>query len=541
MNAEEKGAIRTFAGGANLPVTSLTEGGRLDLTYRRIVDLSIVGKSLELSLFIGAILERCNFEAVNFNRCDFSGTKFIDCTFSRCSFVPIEVRSCYFKACKFYTCDLRSSQWTSSQMDDTLFEDCDLREATIRETVFSNSGLTACNLYRNSITLDRFDRCSFNQIDFGDCTAQFIFFDHCTFTACRFSTECIGYTYGISLADLSSSELTYLGQAQDKPQESDLADALLANYLERRWFVGACALELNFRRLSPALSLRNLVSRLGPDAVKNKRVDWDELQFLTLILQRLYSEMRLPLVGLWPLFRFAQDSFATLQDEFPASRSFASAPQLVVARLEKLLDDTLDEIGQMTLSDTGYDTWLELTLQFVARPAASLNKILPRKIFALYGINQSEMVLVSAKSGSWAEVWQLTAGALATIQLSLVAVNGMMGQLVKLGKKTQQISDLFRRKKAQPKSGARRKSRKKATRPGKELAMSTLVASLVDQKHVLAGKVPNLSDQSLARLDRTILIMLALTDEELHRFEDYSDTQLEFVEVKARHSKRSRT
>ena len=493
-----------------------------------------------MSLFTGAILERCNFESVSFDRCDFAGTKFVDCTFSSCSFVPVEIRSCYFKRCKLRTCDLRSSQWTSSQLDDTLFEDCDLREATIRETVFSSAVWIACNLHRNSITLDRFDTCSFDQIDFGDCTAQFIFFDHCTFTACRFSTECIGYTYGLSLADLESAQLTYLGEAQDKPQESDLVDALLANYLERHWFVGACALELNFRRLSPALSLRNLVSRLGPDAVKNKRVDWDELQFPTLILQRLYAEMRLPLVGLWPLFRFAQDSYATLQDEFPASRSFASAPQLVIARLEKLLDDTLDDIGQITLADARHDIWLELTLQFVTRPSAPLNKLLPRKIFSLYGVHQSEMVLVSAKSGSWAEIWQLTAGALATIQLSLVAVNGMMGQLVKLGKKTKQFSDLFRRKKAQPKPGAKRKSRKKATPARNDFSMSLLVASLVDQKHVMAEKVPSLSDQSLARLDRTILIMLALTDDELHRFEDYSENQLEFVEVKTRRSKRSR-
>lgn len=540
MNAGEKGSIRTFAGGANLPVTSLTEGGRLDLTYRRIVDLSIIGKSVELSLFTGAILERCNFESVSFDRCDFAGTKFVNCTFDRCSFVPVEVRSCYFKTCEFRTCDLRSSQWTSNQIDDTLFEDCSLLEATIRETVFSNARMVACNLHRNSITLNRFERCSFKEIDFGDCTAMFIFFDHCAFTTCRFSTECIGYTYGISLADLQSSQLSYLGKPQDKPQEGDLADALLANYLERRWFVGACALELNFRRLSPVLSLRNLVSRLGPDAVKNKRVDWDELQFLTLILQRLYSERRLPLVGLWPLFRLAQDSYEILQDEFPASRSFASAPQLVLARLEKLVDETLDEIARITPPDARRDAWLELTIQFATRPAASLNKLLTRKIFSVYGVSQSEMVLVSAKSGSWAEVWQLTAGALATIQLSLVAVNGMMGQFVKFGKKTRQLSDLFRRKKTRPKSGMGRKNRRRATQPRQQLPTS-LAISLVNQKRVLAEKVPDLSDQSLARLDRIILIMMTLTDEELRRFEDYSEDQLEFVEVKTRHSKRSRT
>lgn len=539
MNADEKGQIRPLAQDQNLPAPSLTEGGRLDLTYRRISDLKISGKSLELSLFTGAILERCDFELVNFDRCDFAGTKFVNCTFANCSFVPVEIRSCYFKACKFRSCDLRSSQWASNQIDDTLFEDCDLREATIRETVFSKATLIACNLHRNSITLDRFDRCSFDRIDFGDCTALFLFFDNCSFIACRFSAECIGYTYGISLADLKSSDLTYLGQAQAKPEEGDLADALLANYIERRWYVGACALELNFRKLSPVISLRNLVSRLGPEVASSKRVDWDELQFLTLILQRLHSEMRLPLVGLWPLFRLVQDSYVTLQEEFPASRSFASAPQLVLARLEKLVDDAIDEIGQIAIPDGGRNARLELNWRFVVRPTVSLDKLLPRKILALYGVDQSEMVLLSAKPGSWVEVWQLTAAAFATIQISLVAVNGMMSQLVKLGRTTRQLSGLLHRT-AQKKSSVGRKGTKKAARRRNELSPTSHVASLVDQKRLLAGKVPTISDQSLARLDRTILIMLALNEDALHKFEDYSQNQLQSVEVKARRSNRPR-
>jgi Pentapeptide repeats (9 copies) len=517
---------------SRLPTVPLTEGGRLDLTYRRLADVNIADKSLELSLFTGAILERCRFSKVSFDRCDFAGTKFIDCTFTQCSFVPVEVRSCFFKWCKFNLCDIRGSQWASTQVEDTIFETCDFREATIRETVFSNTKVRRCNFTRDSITLDRFSRCSFQQVDFGDCTALFLFFDNCRFSECRFSTECIGYTYGLSIENLRSFELTYLGEPQEKPTSEDLVAALLTNYSERRWFVGVCALELNFRRQSPALSLRGLVSRLEPEAAVNKRVDWDELQFLSLILQRLRSENRLPLVGLWPLYKFVQSSHETLQREFPASRSFVSAPELVISRLQNLLNDTIEDIRQFADIEIPSNMWIQAELHFKNRPQTAINQLVPRQILPVYGATQAEFSLKAAQRGSWIEVWQLALAGLVAVQVSLVAVNGIMGQILKLTKKIRSLSISARKRKAVRKPLVRRSKRAKLERAETHLMRSMLVATLSDEKSVLLKRAVNISDEALRRLDRTLVIMLTLPDEDLGKFDDYSDNNLQIIQLK---------
>jgi uncharacterized protein YjbI with pentapeptide repeats len=538
MNAKEKG--RALVGGARSrkQVESLSGGGRLDLTYRKISSLNLYDKSLELSLFTGAILEKCHFERVSFDRCDFAGTKFADCTFIDCSFVPVEVRSCFFSRCTFRSCDLRGSQWTSTVTNATTFDGCDFREATIRESVFSNSKLLKCNFIRNSITLDRFNGCSFREIDFGDCTALFLFFDRCKFERCRFSTECIGYTFGLSLEDIESSELTYLSESQAKPTEGDLVDTLIANYLERNWFAGACALELNFRRLNPFISLRNFVSRIGPEAAKHKRVDWDELQFLILILQRLQSENRLPLLGIWPLYRFVNESYVTLQQEFPASRSFTSAPELALSRLEKLLDEMLQELAELSVDTLTPDVELEMVCHFKRRPRAPLDKLLPGKLFNIFGATRSNLTLVSSKKGSWIEVWQLSAGAFAAVQTSLVAVNGVLGQVVKFSKQLKTLSNLFSPAPNKAKrTPTRRKSKK--IKPARRADLNeVLVQTLSDQKLVLSRRVPLLSDVYLARLDRTILVILSLPDQAIHDFEDYSEDVLQVIEVKRRNPRR---
>lgn len=528
-----KRQVRTTGRRSQLPVVSLTEGGRLDLTYRRLSEVDIADKSLELSLFTGAILEKCRFRNVNFDRCDFAGTKFIDCTFDRCSFIPVEVRSCFLKGCEFKSCDIRGSQWTSTQVENTTLDECDFREATIRETVFSSCIIRQCNFYRNSITLDRFSQCSFIQVDLGDCTALFLFFDRCIFSESRFSTECVGYTYGLSEKNLRSSELTYLGKPQPKPENNDLVGALLSNYRERRWFVGVCALELNFRRLSPSLSLRELVSKLEPEAAASKRVDWDELQFLSLILQRLRSEDRLPLVGLWPLFRFIKASYETLRREFPAASDFVSAPELVIARLEKLLDEMIDEIGQFAGVDTRHETWVHMQLRFRKRPHSTIAEVVPRQIMAIYGAKVTDFAIVTARRNSWIEWWQLTLAALAAAQVSLVAVNGIMSQVVKLSKQIRKLSPSVRSKRAVSKRRTKRRTgHVKATHLQAQLTRSQLIASLGDRHSVLVRGATSISDHALDRLDQTIVILLALPDDELLKFEEYSASNLEMIHLR---------
>jgi len=484
-----------------------------------------------MSLFTGAVLEECHFRNINFDRCDFAGTKFVNCTFDHCTLVPAEVRSCFLNGCKFSDCNLDGSQWAATQVERSDFVRCSFVSATIRETVYVDTTFSQCDFTKGSITLNKFAACKFDGIDLGDCTALFLFFDHCDFEHSRFSIECVGYTYGLTLKNLDSCSLTYLGTPISTRGDKQLVAMLLENYLDRHWYVGACALELNFRKLPPANSLRLLTRRLEPDIVHNKRMDWDELQFLSLVLQRLNGEGRLPLVGIWPVFHLVDGAYSTLQEEFPESRSFSSAPELVLRRLEHLLNESINALAALIPNTSTTNEILRLELHLDAKPAYALDKLIPASLWSIFG-SSTDIALVSAREGSWIEVWQLTASVFATAQVALVAVNGMMGTLVKTGKYSQKLANLFWHTKPTKKAArAKKKSlnRKKSTNTGLALPAPN---TLADQQSVLLQRLAQISGPDLQKLDKLVVVVLNLPDTRLDAFGDYADSHLQSAQLR---------
>lgn len=515
----------------NLPSATLSAGGRFDLTYKRIAGLRIEGKSFEMSLFTGAVLEDCHFQNVNFDRCDFAGTKFVNCTFDHCSLVPAEVRSCFLNSCKFNDCDLGGSQWAATQVERCTFLNCSLVSATIRETIYVETTFTRCDLKKGSITLNKFTSCQFDEIDLGDCTALFLFFDHCDFARSRFSTECVGYTYGLTRENLESSSLTYLGNPIRTQGNTQLVSMLLESYLDRHWYVGACALELNFRKLSPAHSLRLLTQRLEPDIAHNKRMDWDELQFLSTVLERLNEEGRLPLVGIWPVYRLVEGAYATLQAEFPQSRSFSSAPELVLRRLERLLNESINAIASMIPGTSNGVEALLLELHLDERPTYTLDELIPASLLNMFGASTG-MTLVSSRAGSWIELWQLAASVFAAAQITLVAVNGMMGQLIKVGENSRKLSRVvLGTKPAKSITSSKKKAPRKKTNTGTELMLSA-PATLSDQQSVLLERVAQITPSDLQKLDKLVMVVMNLPDARLEAFGDYAGAHLQSAQLR---------
>ena len=258
-----------------------------------IEGLQLKGGSFRQSLFIGSILKGCEFRSVRFDRCDFSGTKLVDCIFDKCSFAPDDFRSCVITNCIFRGCDFRGAQWTGITAEQTKFLTCDFREGSIHENAFNSCELTSCLLTRSSITINCFANCSFHRVNFGDCTALFLFFDTCNFSRCGMNAETVGFTYGLSAEDLGKLQLIHLGRRQAKPSSATSVDDFIATYISRKWSVGVCVLQLNFRRAMPLLALRDLVAVLALSIDREIPFDWDEIRFLVQILERLNREQRL--------------------------------------------------------------------------------------------------------------------------------------------------------------------------------------------------------------------------------------------------------
>jgi uncharacterized protein YjbI with pentapeptide repeats len=517
MSRKPGRAMATTKGANSLSIPRSQGTTRQDFTYKKLEGLSFAGTSFRQSLFIGAIVKNCHFREVNFDRCDFSGTTFVNCTFASCRFVPDEIRSCKVANCLFSKCDFRRIQWHGIITEDSKFNECDFRESSIRESEFIFCELSSCHLKRSSVTMNSFSRCKFYQVNFGDCTALFLFFMQCEFDSCRINAESIGYTYGLSNNNLASLAFIYLGRPQKKPPSAMLIDDLTTTYVSRKWYVGACVLELNFRRRMPLLSLRSLIHALNMTIEQQMLLDWDEIRFLVKVLEQLYVEERLPLAGLWEIFNILNRRAAATRTN--NLLNMAAGADFAIRQLDNLLLTILD-LTTATVVDTELQNgrfWLKLKL--VHQPNQTLAQLIPSQLFKNFGARN--ISLVQAREGSWIEIWELGVNALTAIYVSLVVVNGVMSQLAKVIEKARRLA----------RSASGRKQRKRQSLPvrrrNSEKSRLTQVAPV--STHAAATRVlrESIALAGIARIEAALKILSALPDDQLENLAAYAADRIE--------------
>ncbi|MBI3699668.1 MAG: pentapeptide repeat-containing protein [Afipia sp.] len=496
-------------------------GGRQDFTYKKLVDLRLSEVSFRHSLFIGAIFQRCHFALVNFDRCDFSGAQFIECTFSRCSFVPDEIRSCRFSGCTFRDCSFRGSQWHRVHVERSSFLNTDFREASIRECGFLNCHFSKCKLKRSSLTLAEFQYCKFGNVDLGDCTALFLFFQKCEFDDCRINAETIGFTYGLTKENIQSLKLIYLGRPQKKPKGVDIVDSLISTYSDRRWYIGACVLKFNFHRSNPVSAIRTVASELSAVAKSGIEGDWDELRFFVRVLRNLHNEQRLPLLGLWIFLATLRD-FAYERKSPSALDGLSSAAEPVLAEADKLLLSILDTIAPVLALANSSDQIL-LTLTLSSRPQIPLSELVPMNVYSLFG--GKRVSFVKGRDGSWIETWQIGLGALAAIQISLVAINGVMKQFIKAIENVKRIAKEFTKKPQAQR--AQKRSIQKASRRS-----DVLPFSVKNKLAVNRSQMEGLTVEGLTKLDSTLGELIVLDQHDLSNFQDYSIERIQRISIR---------
>jgi uncharacterized protein YjbI with pentapeptide repeats len=504
----------------------INSGPRQDFTYKRIVGAKITKGNFHQSLFIGAVFEDCHFISVGFNRCDFSGVKIVKCTFEGCQFVPDEFRSCLIGNSHFSDCNFRGCEWMQIQVEESTFSRCDFRGATIRESQFEGCEFSHWSLRRCSITGNDFTKCRFRSVDLGDCTALFLFFNSCDFDQSRINVESIGFTYGLTVANIERLNLIHLGKSQAKPALVDLVEILIDAYRERGWHIGASIIELNFRRRPPLASMRDLAEKFA-STFADMPIDWEEFKFFVQIMERLQSEQRLPLLGLWLVIGILKS--VAQQQTFINS----AVSENVRARADRLLMQILDEVvPAIEIKDVAHkNILLDLVLQ--GKPNEPIAELVSANIYRIF--SATKPILVEAGPGSWHEIWECGIAALAAIHLSLVAVNGVLVQLNKAAEQAQRIGRLIRGKKKGTRSSAKvtRKQPAKAPSPGQ---FPALIAA---QIYTVQRRAEKLTAANIALIDRTLGALSVISEGEIEKFDSYSVGKLRSAKVRRTRSRQA--
>lgn len=480
---------------------------RRDFTYQTIVGQTHRSDDYRQSLFIGTSIQDCRFAAVSFDRCDFSGTKIVNCDFENCSLAPDDFRACLIVGSRFKNCSFKGSLWHQMDVKGGIFEECDFRESSIRESHFSQSHFVKCRFRKSSITLNEFTACAFGDVNLGDCTALFLIFNACQFDRCRINAETIGFTFGLSEANLNALGLIYLGKRQRKLPTPDLVGALLETYENRQWNVGLCVLQLNFDRAAPLVAIRRLVDRTIAHFDRALPLDWDEYRFVVDVLDKMSAQGRLPMAGVWLL----TSALSAASTRNALDRMGSST--YVIDRLERILVQQLDGTGQVW-QQFPPATNLTLALVLRQRPLRALDEVMPKSMLQVLGGDKLD--LISARSGSWHELWRASSDTLVALQISLLVLNGVTTQILKsITTANKLVKMVWPAKKAAKRPKRRSKALQSAAAKRASLSLDIRI-------NISNASAPYLHADRLTQIETAIHVAARLDDDAIEDLQAYA-------------------
>jgi uncharacterized protein YjbI with pentapeptide repeats len=535
MTSEEPPGDPNFADDSVfLPAAGKLRG---DFSYRIIENVVLSHRRLEHSLWTGAVLRGCKFADVSFDRGDFAGTKFIDCEFIRCSFEPDELRSCTLHRVRFVDCALVGVQCVSSQFQGCEFIRCDLSRSVIRECQFADSVFEDVPFRSCSVTLNHYSRSTFRKVFFADATILFLIFEDCEFDDCVMNAETVGYTFGLSIEHLESLELVYLGESQPRPTEGALLPALLESYDARGWILGICLLKINFGIEATYLALREFANRLGEIVAREPRVDWDELAFLSMVLEQLQERQELPFLGIWEVHTAVTSALVAMEREQSGFATLLPAANTVAWRLRRLAVQRMTEVSHEVIAGSGRKPEIELHLALVRQPGVRLDEAIPSELKLVAGANDSDFRLVRSWEGSWFEFWQLSLAALGALNVTLVLVDTSWERATKIWKRAKAARTALKKR---SKSGSINESTK-TDLAAADASARTLsgaidlptVATAVENATAELRVISQMDREALLRLDLAVQRMRLLSDPVVRQLLEYAAPALRGVELVA--------
>ena len=475
---------------------------RTDFTYRKLAELDLKHADVRQSLFIGALIIGCTFDDVDFRRSDFSGTKIVRSRFHSCRFKLTELRSCEFLDCVFDHCDFSDSHWFGTKCIETTFRSCSFEQSTVLECRFQHCSIAGGLFKGASITLSAFEGSRLGQTGFADCTAMFLFFDGCDFQAFAINAESLGLTFGLTVGDLQKMDLIYLGEEQAKPADEDLVSLLATTYSERRWFVGRATIDINFERRPVLLVLKVLASQLLWLQQRDLPYDLAELRFFFDILERLQSAGRCPLFGLSCI----GDVIREAASREPGKDGVAA----LLTRFDRLFAAGLDQALSLWLPVKR--TVYALTMVLEARPARPLDQLMAP------ALETKTPIFVAGYEGSWTEIWTIAHEAIFTVELILFMTTGAFEGLAAAIK-------ALRHAVAAVREPATHNQIVTASRPRHVLSprRKGSIAVVAEETRMRGLRF---SPEAVARVDAALLVLAAMSDEDLAAFSDYAPPKL---------------
>jgi hypothetical protein len=257
------------------------------------------------------------------------------------------------------------------------------------------------------------------------------------------SAESIGGIFGITREQLDRFQLSYLGEQEPIPEETDLVDAIYQQYRQRRWYIGQLVLNLNFDLVSTLAAFDEYLSLSYKRFEQLGFVKGEELDFVGNIVEELAALDRLPLLTVFNLLEWCSHLETTIKGGMGDAPKSSSEPfRAFVSRIVLMSNRMIDRLDQATpqIGVEEGDRPLCLEVRFRQKPELSVPDL-------LNSINQPSALaitqqakLIEARASSYVEIVLTTLFSVIALQTFIYLINGCVIQLTELKQRIRMLT-----------------------------------------------------------------------------------------------------
>lgn len=245
----------------------------------------------ESSLFHGTIIEENEWENVKIDNSDLEAIRILHSTIKNTSFKNADIHSILAVNSSFYEVSFKNTDITDCTFINCKFIKCDFTGAALKESVFENCILEEPLFASGSYIMNTFKKCMFQNNCFKN-VFYYTHFDECVFENVILEAYLLGYTYGLTVANLESIKFLLMGEpCGDTYQE--ICTEVETIYKKRKMMINLGILYL----LDPQLNPENAIIKCFECVYKYIENDYliqnEQIIFLNTIISVMYCKKQI--------------------------------------------------------------------------------------------------------------------------------------------------------------------------------------------------------------------------------------------------------
>lgn len=267
-----------------------------NFSFQRLLKETHINECAKSALFNGTIIEKNDWNNVDLTNSDIEAIRILETDIKNCCFDNTDIHSIWVIDTNFQDTSFRGANIVDCTFINCKFINCDLSDTILNDCMFKQCVLNNVNLLNSSITMNVFFNCSLEKMCFKN-VFYYTHFDQCHFQDIIFEAYLLGYSYGLTLDNISSFEFLFMGE-KSNDNYVDICRNIKKIYQERGLIINEGILYLLDPFMPATQAIIKCFECLQKYIEKDLLTKKEQLQFLKRIVEDMYESQIIKPIGL---------------------------------------------------------------------------------------------------------------------------------------------------------------------------------------------------------------------------------------------------